>query len=135
MKLIVQYSAQYDIYPFLLYLIRCFKDVLDDLLDDNKLKLYDVYVSRMYNKKIAYKSILYSLPNKLKIHKLSDGYEIKIDVNAKVDGTTIPIEPLCRLLNFGNQDIPPYPIIETIFKQLSDNINTYYILYKMNRRV
>lgn len=135
MKLIVQYSAQYNIHGFLLYLLKCVKDVINDLVDENRLKIYDNYVSRLYNKNVEYKKILQSIDTKLQIRKISDGYEIGINMNAKVDGTTIPVEPLCRLLNFGNQDLPPYPVIESALNYISNEINSYYILYKMNRRV
>lgn len=140
MKLIINYEAKYDMYPFMSYLIRCFKDRLDDLLDENKLKIYDLYLHENIlftpeHKNITYKSILYSLSNKMKIRKTQNGYEIFIDPNAYVDGTNIKIEPLCKLLNYGNQELPPYPIIEIIFNDLADRINEYYILYKYLRRV
>lgn len=140
MKLIINYEAKYEMYPFISYLVRCFKDRLDDLLDENRLRIYDQYLHEYIfftpeHKNITFKSILYSLSNKMKIRKTHTGYEIFIDPNAYVDGTNIKIEPLCRLLNYGNQELPPYPIIETIFTELANNINTYYLLYKFKRRM
>jgi hypothetical protein len=62
------------------------------------------------------------IKNCLVLKRIKGTYVIKVS-NRKIPGTYTKMSTLVRLLEYGNEDIPPYPLIRSVFK-------FYYKIYK-----
>lgn len=90
-----------------------------------KLKIYDEYFKIIYNEEIS--SIrLFKISLSHLDYKIDDIITtIYIDPNIKYPGTQIKIIDLCRIMNYGALNIPPYPIFTNISDYFTNNIKTY----------
>lgn len=107
-----------------------------DTLDDNKLKNWDIFFNNqtvyksIYKKKISTKDILTAGITNL-LHA-SAGTQVFITINPNINMPSfnqVKVKTLCKLINFGNQDISGYPIFTDIFNYFADNLQEYLELY------
>ena len=58
-------------------------------------------------------------------------FDIHINPNAVVPNfNKTKIESLCKLINYGNSDLTPYPIFTEVFEYVKKNINALYNAYE-----
>ena len=93
-------------------------------LNPDLLKNWDKYLNFKYNwygedNKNNILDILMQGINNLKIYSLDEEYIISINPNQVVSGTTAKLYDLCSLINYGNLEMPPYPIFKKSFEQAS----------------
>lgn len=92
-------------------------------LNPDLLKNWDIYLSSNYKwERDANNNVLNILIqgiNNLKVYNLDEEYIISINPNQVVPGTTAKLYDLCSLINYGNLEMPPYPIFKKSFEQAS----------------
>lgn len=106
-------------------------------LDPNILKNWDNYFNFRYNwwgenNKENVLSILVQGINSLNIYNIRENYIITINPNKNIPGTTAKLYDLCALINYGNLEMPPYPIFEKSFKQASAMTSLLFKNYTNN---
>ena len=94
-------------------------------IDIDRLKLWNSYFENQYdwgpalNPPGSALDILIQGINSLKVkNSQNSSYTISIDSNKNIPGTTAKLYDLCSLINYGNLEVPPYPIFEDTFKQV-----------------
>ena len=61
--------------------------------------------------------------------KIDDEYIIYIDNNAYMPYITESIDTLCKLINYGNVELPAYPIFTDTFDYIADNFGFFFDEY------
>ena len=88
-----------------------------------------VYKS-IYKKKIFTRDIIIAGISNLYYQTTEDGFWISINPNILTPGLDrIKLISVCKLINFGNRQIPGYPIFTNTFQDIANNINTYVERY------
>lgn len=57
----------------------------------------------------------------LEMVKVKGDYVIRLNQKTKVDGSLTKVSTLIRLLEYGNEKIPPVPTIRNVFRYYSEN--------------
>ena len=120
--------------------IKWIKDkIKDKILSDLNIKKLDIWTNYI-NEQQIYKSIYKKKVNCLDvilagiynlIYKYTfDGFVIMINPNINLPGfDRVKIASICKLINYGNQDISGYHIFTDIFEYFANNINEYLKIY------
>lgn len=105
-------------------------------IDAIKLKHWDIYL----NKELVYKNIYINQIKAIDIiaegisnlyfQTFDRGFWISINPNILISGLDrVKLESICKLINYGNQEINGYPIFTDTFKYIADHINEYVEQY------
>lgn len=104
-----------------------------------KLQSWDIFLNKqssyksIYKKKIIPADIIIAAANNLVIKSSESKYSIMINPNIFTFGLDrVKLSSLCRLINYGNQEIKGYSIFTEVFKHFSDNIESYLTQYLHN---
>lgn len=104
----------------------------------NKLIRWDEYFNSetvyksIYKKKISTKDIITAGICNLYYQTSETGFWIKINPNIFTPGLDrIKLDTICRLINYGNQQISGYPIFTTVFEDIAQHINEYVERYML----
>lgn len=101
---------------------------LDKMIEESQLleefKVGDV----KFNSK---KAILLSI-NCLQCVKIKDSYHISINNNINFPGYALPLENICKLINFGTLNIKGFPIYTNAFNNIVVNLPRYFTRYYYN---
>ena len=101
------------------------------------LKNWDEYFESIYKweeedtPKLTLEILLCGIKN-LRLMEMGGDYIITIDSNQNMPGTTAKLYDLCSLINYGNLEMPPYPIFEDTFKQIKPIIPLLFEEYTEN---
>lgn len=112
-------------------------------IDERKLLPWNDYLSSgksielVGRKSILAKEIIFKGASLLRVRKLPKKFIIEINPNIMMPGVKMKkVVTLCKLINYGNQDIKGYPIFSNILTMVAENIGAYIDLYAIqnNRR-
>lgn len=122
--------------PFIVWLMTQIRNKVLMECNLKKLEHWDVYFNSetvyksIYKKRIFTKDIITAGISNLHYLLTDDGFFISINPNIYTPGLDrIKLISLCKLINFGNQQILGYPIFTDIFQEIADNINDYVEKY------
>lgn len=142
MVLKIENKGKYDLFPFSIYLSKQFAQIQNQLIDNEKLVLFDKFlhgylsdiddINSSQTNAISAQELIKIAQNNVISTRSSGLITLSINDKITIPNTHIKIEPLCRLLNYGNFDLPPYPIFDLTFDYISNHINELYILYKQD---
>lgn len=114
------------------WLIERIQEKFSASIDDNKLKRWDKFFEdapqykSIYKKKILTKDILVTGIRNLVCQQSSSFLSIRIDNNKFVPGLDrVKVDSICKLINYGNQDIKGYPIFTDTFEHFAASIHDY----------
>lgn len=135
MKLeIIDPNNQLD-HPFIKWLIKQIQKYCISHMRADKLKRWDTYFSTkqfrsIYKKHIKARDILTAGIYNLTYIHAGEAIQIQINPNTNMVGfDRIKISSLCRLINYGNQEISGYPILTDVFQHFSEEFTTYLEAY------
>ena len=110
---------------FISFLIRRIQMYTYSILNISKLRIYDEYFKSIYNVEISSIRVFKISTSNLKYKRNDTTTTIYINPDITYPGTQIKIIDLCRIINYGALNIPPYPIFTDISNQFTNNIKTY----------
>lgn len=106
-------------------------------INNSKLKLFDLYINN--NLKINYidnlnriikpKSIILMAFKNLITIKNGNKIKIIVDPNINIPNSHAKLIDIIKLINYGNTQLNPYPIISNTFDYFTNNLTSYYIKY------
>lgn len=118
------------------WLIQRIQEKLAVDIDERKLKKWDNFFEKsseyksIYKKKIVTKELIITGMRNLVCFKSPVCLSIQIDKNQFVPGLDrVKIDSVCKLINYGNQDIKGYSIFTDTFEHFASNINEYVDKY------
>ena len=107
--------------------------ILSSIYDHKQSKRWEQYFLSNYNLNINIFSILHLGLETLQFQEQGDQYIIQLNPNIFIQGLTAKLYDICALVNYGNLDMPPYPIIDKVFDTLCDNVTELYQEYIMEQ--
>lgn len=122
--------------PFITWLMVQIRNKVIIETNLKKLERWDEYFNSenvyksIYKKRILTKDIITAGISNLCYQLTEDGFDISINPNIYTPGLDrIKLLSICKLINFGNQQISGYPIFTNIFQEVADSINDYVEKY------
>ena len=116
---------------FILFLKKKMLSYIAYILDIKRLVAYDEFFNSEEFRKISgnvvidsKKVIVLGMSN-LTHKRFESTTHIFINPNLTYPGTTLKIESLCKIINYGNLSIDAYPIFSMTFNHFSKNIGKY----------
>ena len=138
MKLLVS-SSEHSDDKFIQWLIGILRIRLSTLIDFRRLKRLENY----YNEEIApeqegsseinLSQICVYILNNFVYFKTKQYYYITINNKKFLPGTHLSLYDIAMYINYGNQDVPGYPIFTDVFNDIMSNIEDYYRWYARER--
>ena len=122
MRLFIKGKDDIDLLPFLqTYISNMMRSYVKSHIDVNVLFNYKEYV--------GVQNLLNTLfrVNYIRCRKVRYDYIIDINPNIFVSGSFAKLDDICRLINYGNSELPAYPIFTNMFNYVKEN---FYVLYK-----
>lgn len=118
------------------WLIQRIQEKLAVDIDERKLKKWDKFFENsseyksIYKKKIVTKELIVIGVRNLVCFRSPIHLSIHIDTNQFVPGLDrVRIHSVCKLINYGNQEIKGYPIFTDTFEYFASNIDDYVDQY------
>lgn len=130
MKLIIENLTHKNLKPFILnYVIPMASQILYSIMDKKQIKKIDNYISKFYNINIGAAKIIDLGIKNLIIQNMGNTYQLQIDPNIVIPKTSAKLYDICALINYGNVEIPPYPIFDNTMNKLAQFIPSLYDEY------
>lgn len=127
-----------DIYKdkgFSLFLISVIQErVITEINPQKMIKLGEYLNKVSIFKKLTYRyisprEILLSAVYNLQTYSTSEEIVIEVDRSVPFYDSTIKLYQLVDFITYGNLAIKGYPLLDEIFKDITENINVYFRLY------
>ena len=126
---------------FITWFKKQIRDRLLDDIDSKKLQKWTNYFNTksmyksIYRKMILAEDIISAGVYNLQHSRSGSIISIYINPNIYAPGLDrIKLVTLCKLINFGNQEIKGYAIFTSTFKHFSENINDYIDMYLIDAK-
>lgn len=123
-----------------IYYIRdCMSDYIVDKINRGKLEKFKDYFESMarlqsiYVKQLDPYEIIVCGADNLIVEIFENRYSIEIDENVTFPRTDTNLEMLCRIINDGVADIPPYDIFQQASDYFMKNLDKIIEIYKKER--
>ena len=78
---------------------------------------------------ISTKQLLISAIYNLRYRKTMNSYTIEINPNAVIPSTSAKFIDIAKLVNYGNVELPAYPIFTDTFDYIADNFGFFFDEY------
>lgn len=125
-----------EIKSFCYWLIKEIPTIALSLLNNKKLiKLnefinkYNVIHWRFKERYLSVKDIILGSFNNLIVVQNNNNFIIKLNSNAYIPNTSNSYISIAKLINYGNINIPAYPIYDQVFNYVSKNLGIYYTMF------
>lgn len=111
------YRPLYDTYCKQLY--KVIQDEIRYSLNYNKYLIREPYILKMNfikwkNKPLDKIDLRFYITHCLVLNKTKDGYVIELNDTALVTGSLTKVKDLIRLIEYGNEILPAYPLIRNV---------------------
>lgn len=124
---------------FIVWLISKISEKIISDVNINKLVTWDNFFNEqslyksIYKKKISSLDLIIAGSRNLIYTKSQSSFCISVNPNIYAPGLDrIKLITICKLINYGNQDITSYPIFTDSFKHFAENIYDYVDMYLYN---
>lgn len=135
MKLLLQDDKYVD-RRFINFVIKQMQLFLIEHINDEQLYIFNKLFleSEISQEILAYplnnfdiRNFIYIALNNLIYRKIKGNYIIEINPNKYINNLNVAY--ICKLLNYGNNEIRGYPIFTNCFEYILRNINSFYNIY------
>ena len=110
------------------WLLQDMKKTFKTQVNCKKLESFQHYLQEYLNINISAISVYNNGIDNLILKKNDDVLVIQISDKSYLNN--IKILNLCKLINYGNAEITPYPIFTQIFDKYAENISEYKLIFK-----
>lgn len=134
LKILDIQSKNFD--SFIEWLIKQIQQYFIGSINPDKLIIFDIYFKDFnwgFKDKrthfISTNQLLISTIYNLRYTKSMDNYTIDINPNVIIPNTSAKFIDIAKLINYGNLEVPAYPIFTDTFDYIADNFEFFFNEY------
>mgnify|MGYP006326520591 CR=1 FL=1 len=145
MELVITNKLETDLTDFCNQIIMKMQEYIMIEVNQDHLEVFDNFinqkmqipwVSQKMKRPLKTGSLLKASCQHLKVNNFNNQtYIIKIDSNATIPETYAKFIDIAKLVNYGNIQLSPYPIITKMMNYFADNLDKFYIDYSKGELV
>ena len=102
---------------------------LSSFYDHKQSNRWEQYFLTYYKANVNIFMLLHLALELIQIQKHGDTYILELNPNIIVENLHAKLYDICALINYGNLDMSPYPILDKVFDILGDNLLDLYQEY------
>lgn len=132
MRLVIEENDLIDI-KFIKWLIKRIKKLIILKCNSRKLSSIQNYVdnNNPFNtrNKISINGIILQASQNIIFYKHKSYFYIMVNPIIRAQGMDLKLEDVCKFINYGNFEMPGYPLFTNIYFDIKDNIKEYLKQY------